>query len=169
MPSFSFFLKMLENIFLKFPEEVWKRGLSKLDRRGEVCGEWELVVVKDERGRAEKREERELAEEWPWPELERGDCGSERGRGGGLRVADIPPNVTGEDSGRGIALWPDVGRNRTGESGDNCREISAADGCSDGTSLTVCGLPDGGSETSTSTTLLVDQLSEAGECCSKCE
>ena len=60
VPSFSFFLKMLENIFLKFPEEVWKRGLSKLDRRGEVCGEWELAVVKDERGRAEKMEEIEL-------------------------------------------------------------------------------------------------------------
>ena len=60
---------MLENIFLKFPEDVGKRGfksplLSKVDIRDDVLGE-KVLVVKEERGRAEKREETELEEEWP--------------------------------------------------------------------------------------------------------
>ena len=121
-PSFSFFLKMFENIFLKLPEDVGKRGLrspllSNVDSRGDVLGE-KVLEVNEERGRAEKMEETELEEEWPWPELDRGECGSERASEGGRRPEDFPPNVTGEDSGRGIVLWPDGGRGRA--AGDLC-------------------------------------------------
>ena len=115
-PSFSFFLKILENIFLKFPEDVGKRGfspLSKVDRRGDVFGE-NVLEVNDDRGNAaEKMEETELEEECPWPELERGEWGSDRASDGGLLAADLGwENVTGEDIGRGIVLWPDGGRGR---------------------------------------------------------
>ena len=70
-PSFSFFLKMFVNTFLKLPEEVGNRGLSALskvnDGRLEDLGDGE--VVKDERGRLEKRDDTELDVEW----LDRGD------------------------------------------------------------------------------------------------
>lgn len=69
-PGFSFFLKMLENTFLKLPEYAGKRGLSLFskpsDRRGDVRGE---VIDVNVRGRLEKRDERVLEVE----RLDRGD------------------------------------------------------------------------------------------------
>ena len=126
--SFSFFLKMLENIFLKFPEEVGKRPFSalfsKVDNRGEGFGENVLVVVNDERGNAEKMEETELEDECPCPELDRGECGSERASEGGLPRAKLPPNATGEEMGRGMVPCPDGDRRRTGV-GDTYGNVSA--------------------------------------------
>ncbi len=106
----SFFFNMLENIFLNLTDDVGNRDLSPLsevrDCRGEERGDDE--VVKDERGRAEKMEETELEAEWL--DGERGL--SNVSDGGRARVKDLPPNATGEESGRGMTVCPEVGRGR---------------------------------------------------------
>lgn len=100
----SRFLKSLENMFLIFPEAAGKRGFSGLpskviDWRGEERGE--ELVVKDERGRPENREDTELDEEC-W--LDRSEVPSVSTSDGGRRAADLNEETTGEDIGRGITV-----------------------------------------------------------------
>lgn len=117
----SRFLKSLENMFLMFPEEVGKRGLSILpskviDWRGEERGE--ELVVKDERGSAEKREDTELDEEC-W--LDRSELASVRVSDGGRRAADLAVATTGEDIGRGITVCPELGLGRAAAGDSGCK------------------------------------------------